>query len=117
MGLRANTQWNRVTVQKAKATIVSPAETDAPDGGYRRVRLVMRSGIAAFAIFDDGIDANKAIASSRSWEWAEADAGVALPHFDLLPGQVLWAMAANNLAQANGVAMLSVIVEFRDGGQ
>ena len=117
MALRAKTQWNRVTLQKAMATCISDAEENAPDGAYRKVKLVMRNGIASFAILDAGIDANTVIAGSRSYEWSEVDANVPIPHFELLPDQVLWAMVSNNLANAPGIAHCSVIIEFHDGGR
>lgn len=114
--LIAPTQWNRATLMKAKALVVSDA-VPGPEGSYRKVRLVLRDGIASFRILEQGYDANWEIAASRTFEWSEAEAGTPIPHFTLMPNQVLWGIATNTLANAPGIAHLSVIIEFHGAGQ
>lgn len=116
MGLIAPTQWNRTTLMKAKACIISAA-APGPEGAYRKVRLVLRDGIASFRILEDGYDANEEIAASRTTEWAEVQAGSQIPPFSLMPNQVLWGMATATLANAPGLAHCSVLIEFYDGGR
>jgi hypothetical protein len=111
MALIAPTQWNRVTLMKAMALVVSDA-VPGPEGSFRKVRLVLRNGIASFRILEQGYDANWEIAASRTYEWSEAEAGTQIPPFTLMPNQVLWGMASNTLAQAPGLAHCSVVIEF-----
>lgn len=114
MPLRAPTEWNRATLQKAKASVIVRADLEAPIGSVRKVKLVLRKGIASFRILEEGYDANLEIAASKSFMWAEVEAGTQIPSFSLLPNQVLWGMATNTLALASGIAMCSVIIEHHD---
>lgn len=115
MALRAPTEWNRATLQKAQASIIVDADMGGPEGSVRKVRLVLRNGVASFRILEQGYDANREIAASKTFMWAEVEAGTQIPHFELMPNQVLWGMATNTLARAPGIAHCSVIVEFHDG--
>ncbi len=114
MGLTRGTEWYRTSILKAFALKIVDAEAPSV-GGFRRVRIVMRNGVACFRILDTDVDANEEIGAGRTFEWPEVEGPTDTVKFDLAPNQRLWAIVSN-VSRAPGRMKLSVLVEHFDGG-
>ena len=95
--LRKPTEWYRATVQTVPMIVVAPE----PDGGLRRVTLLVRDNPQIQVALD--VDPNSTDARDAYWPEPPVNKQI---QFELLPEQWVVARAANEIHE------LSIIVEY-----
>jgi hypothetical protein len=105
MRLRKQTEILRCTVTQEIRQILEPELPEPPDGCYRHVQILVPPSPKIYVTTDQ--DAAKKFGPNRNYKMPVCPPGAQIS-MDLMPGQVLFAVAESAYAE------VSLVVEYRD---